>query len=217
MFARIPITFTLLMTFAVACLLQAQGASGSEKAKGKGAVKVEFSATDDWSPVGELGQITCPGAEFTGNPLQPCPPGTNIHVRDATGGSQVIADDPRFTGILAYTLNYNFDADFTGTAWGSWSLEVAACEGVWEGVWNSKRILLPDQPGPAGMGIWIGTMRLVGHGSGACVDGLQMKGTEIATTFTPLPFPYEFIFPCGSIICLPEGVMTGEILEPGQD
>ena len=45
------------------------------------------------------------------------------------------------------------------------------------------------------------------------VDGLQMKGTEIATTFTPIPLPYEMI---GCTTCPPEGVLTGEILEPGQ-
>jgi hypothetical protein len=136
------------------------------------------------------------------------------HVRDATAESLVFADDPRFTGILTYTLNYNFDADFTGSAWGTWSLEVSACEGVWEGVWNSKRTLLPDLPGPLGMGVWIGKMQLIGHGRGACVDGLQMKGSEIATTYTPIPLPYEMIGFCGST-CVPEGTLTGEILEPG--
>ena len=221
MFARIPTIFTFLMAFAVVCLLQPQDANGAGKGhgNGKGAVKVEFSATDDWSPVGELGQITCPGAEFTGNPIQPCPPGTNVHVRVATAETDVLADDPRFTGRLYYTLNYNFKPDFTGTAWGTWSLEVATCEGVWEGVWNSKRTLLPDEPGPAGMGIWIGKMKLVGHGRGDCVDGLQMKGTEIATTYTPIPFPYEMFPPCDSLppsSCPPEGVITGEILEPGR-
>jgi len=215
MFARIPTIFTFLMMFAVACLLQTQDAFATKKDRGNGAVKVEFSATDDWSPIGDLGQITCPGGEFTGNPIQPCPPDTNVHVRDATAESHVFADDPRMTGVLTYTLNYNIDADFTGSAWGTWSMEVAACEGVWEGVWNSKRVLLPDQPGPVGMGVWIGIMKIVGHGRGACVDGLQMKGTEIATTFTPIPFPYEMIFDCGSVPCVPEGVMTGEILEPG--
>ena len=63
MFARIPTIFTFLMAFAVVCLLQPQDANGAGKGhgNGKGAVKVEFSATDDWSPTGELGQITCPG------------------------------------------------------------------------------------------------------------------------------------------------------------
>ena len=212
MFARIATIFTFLMMSAVVCLLQAQDAFAIKKEQGNGAVKVEFSATDDWSPIGELGQITCPGGEFTGNPIQPCPPGTNVHVRDATAEALVSADDPRLTGILTYTLNYNFDAEFTGSAWGTWNLEVAACEGVWEGVWNSKRILLPDQPGPLGMGIWIGKMKLIGHGRGDCVDGLKMKATEIATTFTPIPFPYEMIGLCGGG-CQPEGILMGEILE----
>jgi hypothetical protein len=217
MFARIPTLLTFLMIFAVASLLQSQDAFGSKKGKGHGhgAVKVEFNATDDWSPAGTLGQITCPGGEFTGDLMQPCPPGTNIHVRGATAETSVLANDDRFTGNLTYTLNYNFDADFTGTAWGTWSLEVEACEGIWEGVWNSKRTLLPD-PGPAGMGVWIGKMKLVGHGSGDCVDGLKMNGTEIATTYTPIPLPYEWFLPCDNPTCTPEGVITGEILEPGR-
>jgi len=211
MITRIVTTFTFLMMFAVAYLLPAQSTFGAE---GNGALRVEFTATDDWSPVGTLGQISCPGGEFTGNLIQPCPPGTNVHVRDATAQALVSADDPRLTGILTYTLNYNFDAEFTGSAWGTWNLEVATCEGVWEGVWNSKRTLLPDQPGPIGMGTWIGNMKLVGHGRGDCVDGLKMKATELAITFTPIPFPYEMIGLCGSG-CAPEGILTGEILEPG--
>jgi len=214
MFARIPTLLTFLMVFAVASLLQAQDAYGSKKgiAHGLGAVKVEFSATDDWliTANADLGQITCPGGEFTGNPFQPCPPGTNIHVRGAIAETWVDADDSRFTGMLTYTLNYNFNPDFTGTAWGTWSLEVAACEGgIWEGIWNSKRTLLPG-------GVWIGKMQLVGHGSGDCVDGLKMKGTEIATTYTPIPLPYEYFLPCDTLPgCPPEGVITGEIMEPG--
>ena len=217
MFARIPTLLTFLMMFAVASLLPTQDAFGSKKAKGKGhgAVKVEFSASDDWSLTGTFGQITCPGGELTGDPtLPPCTPGSNTHVRGATAESWVLADDERFTGILTYTVNYNFNPDFTGTAWGTWSLEVVACEGSWEGVWNSKRALLPD-PGPLGMGVWIGKMKLVGHGSGGCVDGLKMKGTEIATTYTPIPFPYEAFLPCGNS-CPAEGVITGEIKEPGR-
>jgi hypothetical protein len=218
MFARIPTLLTFLMILAVASLLQSQDAFGSKKGQGKGhgAVKVEFSATDDWSPIGgTLGQITCSDGEFTENPMQPCPLGTDIHVRGATAETWVLADDDRFTGNLAYTLNYNFNPDFAGTAWGTWSLEVAACEGTWEGVWNSKRALLPD-PGPAGMGVWIGKIQFVGHGSGDCVDGLKVKGTEIATTYSPIPFPHEMLLPCDSMFCPAEGVITGEIKGPGR-
>jgi hypothetical protein len=43
-----------------------------------------------------------------------------------------------------------------------------------------------------------------------------MKGTEIATTYTPIPLPYEMFLPCGSTVCSAEGVITGEIKEPGR-
>lgn len=208
------------MMFAAASVLQHQdayaGGSASKKGhgKGKGALKSEFVATDDWFLGGDLGQIHCPGGEFTGNPFQPCPPGTNIHVRDSIGQSQAISDDPRVTGILTYTFNGNFDESFTGPVWGTWTLEVAACNGIWEGIWNGKRTLLPGLPGPAGMGTWIGVIRLTGHGYGGCVDGLRFRATEIITTYSPFPVAYEMILPCGDPMCPPEGVLTGRILEP---
>ena len=223
MFRRLSTISLFLMMFAAACLLQNQVAlgsqSGSEKNHGvkKGALKTDFIATDDWFLGGDLGQILCPGEEFTGNPFQPCPPGTNIHVRDSIGMSQASSDDPRVTGILTYYFNGNFDTYFTGPVWGTWTLEVAACNGVWEGIWNGQRTLLPGQPGPVGMGTWIGTLQLTGHGHGECVDGLQFSATEIITTFTPFPVAYEMVLPCGDITCLPEGVMTGVILEPGKN
>ncbi len=222
MFVRISTLLTFLIIFAVASLLQTQDAFGSKKGKGHGhdKVKVEFSATDDWSPVGTLGEITCSSGELTDNPdlypIQPCPAGSNIYVRGATAEAWVIADDPRFTGMLTYTLNYNLEPDFTGSAWGTWSLEVETCAGTWEGVWDSKRTLLPD-PGPVGMGVWIGKMKIVGHGSGGCVDGLKMKGTEIAATYSPIPLPYEMLLGlCDSKFCPAEGVITGEIKGPGR-
>ena len=218
MFGRISTIYLLLLPLAVACLLQNQVAYGSEAGHGMGtgALKIEFIGTDDWFPSGDPGQILCPGGEFTGNLFQPCPPGTNIHVRDAWALSQASSDDPRFNGILTYTVNGNFDADFTGPVWGTWTLEVEACDGVWDGVWNGQRTLLPDQPGLAGMGTWIGDLRLTGHGRGGCIDGLQMKGTEIITTYTPFPVAYEMFLPCDIMTCPPEGILTGKILEPGR-
>jgi len=219
MFRRILIVFPLLMTVAVACLLQSQVAYGSEDGHGMGtgALKMEFTATDDWFPSGDPGQTFCPGGEFTGDLFQPCPPGTNIHIRDAIGQSWASGDDPRFDGILTYTVNGNLKADFTGPVWGTWTLEVEICEGIWDGVWSGQRTLLPDQPGLAGMGTWIGNLRLTGHGHGACVDGLQMKGTEIIITYTPLPIAYEMFLACDAANpCSPEGILTGKILEPGR-
>ncbi len=223
MYGRLSTISLSLMMFVAAFLLQYQVAlgsqPGSEKNHGgkKGALKTEFIATDDWFLGGDLGQILCPGEEFTGNPFQPCPPGTNIHIRGSMGQSQASSDDPRVTGILTYTVNGNLDVNFTGPVWGTWTLEVEACDGTWEGIWNGQRTLLPGQPGPAGMGTWIGTLHLVGHGHGECIDGLQFSATEIVTTFTPFPVAYEMVLPCGDIICPPEGVLTGKILEPGQN
>ena len=218
MFGRVSTIYLILLPLAVACLLQSQSAYGSEanRGMGTGALKTELIATDDWFPGGDLGRILCPGGEFTGDFLQPCPPGTNIHIRDAIGQSQASSNDPRFDGVLTYTVNGNLDTAFTGPVWGTWTLEVEACDGIWDGVWNGQRTLLPDQPGLAGMGTWIGNLRLMAHGHGGCIDGLKMKGTEIITTYTPLPVAYEMFLPCDIMTCPPEGILTGVILEPGR-
>lgn len=176
---------------------------------------VQFSATDEWLPGGEFGQIVCQDGEFTGNPFQPCPLGSAIQIRGSVGQSQVFSDDERLTGILTQTFNANFGPDFTGTAWGTWTLEVDACNGVWEGSWSGQRSLVPGQPGPLGPGIWIGDIDITAYGRGACIDRLWLKANELITTLTPFPMAYELFLPCADTqLCLPEGTFTGKILEP---
>ena len=220
MFERIPRFSPFLLTIAAACLLQTQLASGSETERAwmPRARAVQFSATDDWLPGGDFGQITCPQGEFTGDPFQPCPPGTDIHIRDSWAQSQMFADDPRLAGLALYTFNANFGPDFTGKVWGTFTLEVEACEGVWEGVWRGQRTFVPGQPNPfpgVPLGVWLGAIQITAHGHGDCVDGLRFTATEIITTLTPFPAAYEMFLPCNDFGCLPEGVLTGKLIKPG--
>ncbi|MCP4047319.1 MAG: hypothetical protein GY732_15185 [Gammaproteobacteria bacterium] len=173
----------------------------------------EFNATDDWLPGGDYGQITCPEGEFSGDWFQPCPPGTDIHIRDSWSLSQVFSDDPRLAGLATVTFSANFGPDFTGKAWGTLTLEVEACEDVWDGVWSGRRTFVPGQTGP-GPGVWLGVIKITAHGRGGCVDRLRYKATEINTTLTPFPAAYEMFLPCEVSGCLPEGVLTGKITKP---
>jgi hypothetical protein len=129
----------------------------------------------------------------------------------------------RLAGLLTYTLNASFSAvDFTGPAWGTWTLETDTCEGTWEGTWSGHRSFVAGQsnpmdaflPPPGFGGVWISTLELRGRGDGECLDGLGMKGVDIATTLTPMPVAYEMILTCDVVGCLPEGVSSARVLGP---
>ena len=233
MFARISTVLPALLVTAVTGLLLTQVATGSEDGHGwtTGKGFIEVNATDDLLPGPATGEVYCSeGIIDMANPLMPiCPAGASLEVRNATGMSRMYADDPRVTGLLTYVSNASFDADyFTGPVWGSWMLEVEACDGVWEGTWSGHRTFVPGQwnpvdafmpPGFGFEGVWISKFELRGHAEGDCVDRLRMKGIEIITTLTPMPVPYEVLNAilgplCEPVGCLPEGVSTSEILGP---
>jgi len=186
----------------------------------------EVTGTDDWLPGGSPGEVRCFAGEFTFNPLQPCSePGGRLHIRGAAAQSIMTADDDRLSGLLTYTFNTNFDGTFSGPAWGAWTLEVASCEGTWEGTWQGHRAFVPGQPNPLDAflpppgigGVWVSTFESIGHGRDGCVEGLKAKSTEMVITLTPVPLSYEDLGLCeGPPPCRPAGVLFGRMLEPGR-
>jgi len=134
-------------------------------------------------PVGTFtnpGVMTCPGAEPTGNPMQPCPPDSRIQLRGVTGISRMASTSPQLAGSFSWEMNANWDADGTGPAWGTFRLELDE-GGVWEGSWTNRRSKLD------GMAVWVGHARFVGRGTSGSVQGMQLQLTIVGTTYSLLP------------------------------
>ena len=205
--------------------------AGSEGASitGNGVKFALFQASDDWAYADPsiliphlVEAVSCPGAELSLDFQQPCPPGVNIKIRDLAGASMLVSNDPRMTGTLVFTINANLNPEFSGSVWGTWSLDIEDDAGVWDGNWNGQRRLSINSEECLGITpCWIGELRLVGHGSGGTVEGLRVKATEKVLTFSPLPAPYEnvcemvFGGPC-YLEEISEGILSGRILEPGK-
>ena len=135
------------------------------------------------TPVGAFtnpGVVTCPGAEPTGNPMQPCPPDSRIAVRSVAGVSRMASTSPRLAGSFSWEMNANWDADGTGPAWGTFRLELDE-GGVWEGSWTNRRSKLD------GMAVWVGHARFVARGTSGSVEGMQLQLTIVGTTHTLMP------------------------------
>ena len=224
MFARISTVLPVLLVTAVTGLLLTQVAAAAENGlEWKRAYgSIEVNATDDLLPGPPTGDVYCSeGLIDMKNPMMPvCPEGATLEVRNATGMSRMYSNDPRMSGWLTYVSNASFDADyFTGPVWGSWMLEVDACDGVWEGTWSGERTFVPGQPNPMDAflprgfgGVWISKFDLSGRAEGDCIKRLRMKGIEIITTLTPMPVPSEVLGPlCEPAGCLPEGVSTSKV------
>ena len=196
-----------------------------------GADREPVAGFDDW-PVDswiDFGTLSCPGGEpvFDG-PVPSCPEGTRIHIRNAVTWSCIHAmtgtgaPEPRLTGVMQISLNANLGPDYTGRVWGRWEIVLSeTCDHSildgdgphWEGAWNGRRSRICE--GEACL--WLGVLDMVGRGTSGIVDGLRFKGTEITTTFSPVPVPNELIpgF-CLPPDCPPEGTFSGEILTPGK-
>ena len=167
------------------------------------AVSTQATATEVFDPLALLGggpvgaitdpgTLTCPGAEPTGNPMQPCPPGSRVTLRGFAGKSRMISESPLLGGWFSFEINANFDATLSGRAWGTFRLELDA-GGVWEGSWTDERIKMEN--------VWVGRGRFVGHGTSGSVSGMQLRFTEDAVTFTPLPVAWA-------------GPVTADIMAP---
>lgn len=169
------------------------------------AVTIQLTATEVFDPMNLFGSgsvgastnpgtLTCPGTQPTGNPMQPCPPDSLIHLRGVSGKSRMISQNPMLNGWFYSALNANFDADGTGRAWGTFWIELDT-GGVWEGSWTSDRNKLED------LDVWAGRGLFVGHGTSGSVEGMKLKFVETCTTFTLLPFAWT-------------GSIDAEVLKP---
>jgi hypothetical protein len=168
----------------------------------RAADKTQVSATETFDPFGllgppvgeilSLGTVTCPGFEPTGDPMQPCPPGSRTHTRGLTIISRVESSDPQVSGDMTVEINSNLDADYTGPAWGTFSLALDA-GGTWDGTWQGRRVQEGDH--------WIIPLHVSGQGTGGAVDGMQLMIVDRIVDFTPLGIPYI-------------GTIEGRILDP---
>jgi hypothetical protein len=149
------------------------------------AVGTQLAATEMFDPLDLFGggptgaiispgTLTCPGTQPTGNPMQPCPPGSQIRVRDAAAKTRVMSESALLAGWMFLQANFDFDANESGHGWGTLRIELDA-GGVWEASWTSDR----SRVGNAN--VWI--ERIIssfGRGIGGIVDGMHLRLTETA-------------------------------------
>ena len=170
-----------------------------------------FTVADDWpafeGPGGELmPNIIFPGEFFcTGGgepvvldlapPTFQCMGGDGIHIRNTEmisflGGSN--PEDWRVEGTAWFDFAANWDLDYTGPVFGNWRIDTYTFmqdpDTYWEGTYTGKREFAPSPIGPT----WITTLKFRGYGMGD-LAGQQLQATEVVTTFTPIPLPYELL------------------------
>ena len=171
----VRVRFVVLLV-ALVCILPASAAAQ--------AVTIQLTAIDAFDPYGlsgsdavgaflSSGTVTCPGTRPTGNPIQPCPPGSRMHFRDVSWVSRIMSPSPLLTGWFYSEGNNNLDADATGPVWGKFRIELDA-GGVWEGSWTADRSKTES--------LWIVRVRGIGLGIGGNVDGMHLRFTEVAPT-----------------------------------
>jgi hypothetical protein len=182
-----------------------------------------FTGEDEWPVFGEypnlLPNIINPGEFFCtggGEPigLFECDGDKGIHIRGTEMMScsvNLIPDDGgRLTGTIWFDINANWDANYTGPVSGNWRIVPSlGCDWsflinpqtFWQGTYTGRRELVTDST-------WVTTLKLVGYGIGD-VAGQQLKATEVITTFTPIPLPWELL---GAGLVGPEGYVEITII-----
>jgi hypothetical protein len=171
----------ILLAPALAFLVPALAAAQS--------VTIQLTATDVFDPMNVFGSgpigaftspgtVTCPGGQPTGNPMQPCPPGSRMNFRDVSWVSRLLSASPLLAGAFYNVGNNALDANGTGQVWGTFRIDLDA-GGAWEGSWTAER-------GKVG-NVWVARMRGAGRGMGGAVDGMQLRFTEVAPMPTFIP------------------------------
>lgn len=191
-----------------------------------GVTRTQVEGWDNWGWQGGPASSTtiiCPGGEFM-EPFDCTDSMTDrLHLRGGTGWSCMTSSDPRMTGLGLYTSNGNFDPDSNGPVWGEFKIvPMVGCDkdaiyseqyedfvkyatSFWHGTWNGQRQFDSD------LNAWVGELKIVGKGWGD-LAGLQFKGTEWITTYTPFPIPYEFLG-VPDLFNAPEAYFAGTIKE----
>mgnify|MGYP002067294185 CR=1 FL=1 len=96
----------------------------------------------------------------------------------------------------------NWDLDYTGPVSGTWMIVPGPCHmgalddpyTFWAGTYTGKREVVPDFDNPSNpLHVkWITTLKFVGIGMGD-LAGQKIKATEVITTFSPVPVPWELV------------------------
>jgi hypothetical protein len=219
----------LMLTLAMLTLMSLAVADGGKS--GFGVTRTHIVGSDNWAwndtPLSPA-NINCPGSELVVDPLfgPYCSDSTTgrLHFRDGAAWSCMTSNDPRMTGVGLYTSNGNFDANSSGSVWGTWTLIptedcdkdgsypeelVMTATSSWRGTWNGQRQFYSVN----GFNVWIGELKIDGKGVGGDIDGLHFNGTEWIETYTPFPVPYEFLPPVLGLFDEPEGEFIGVIKE----
>ncbi len=166
---------------------------------GMTAARTELTYTDLFNPYGipnplvpnavgyleNPGSLICPGHTPNADPTQPpCPEGSRIVARGVVAHSRAESESPALAGWMTVELNGNLAPDYTGPVWGKLSIQLDA-GGKWEGAWNGMRKRV------AGEAIWTADLRIVLHGLGGEIEGLQARCGEMITALAPMPVLYK--------------------------
>lgn len=165
-----------------------------------------FTFDDEWPTFGENPNIVYPGEFFCtggGDPVDlfVCEGGKGIHIRGTEMISYIVNPvpyDARLEGMAWFDLAANWDSDYTGPVIGSWRIYPTAYaadpSSFWEGTYTAKREVVPDLDNPFNPyhAKWVTTIKYDGYGFGA-LDGQKIKATEVITTYTPVPVPWELV------------------------
>jgi hypothetical protein len=117
--------------------------------------------------------------------VQPVDPGTitpvpgGIRLRGAINIYHIDASDERITGDYTITLNANWDMDYAGPVWGSFTCD-RPDGGEWSGVFYGWRYKV-------GAAEWKAVFHEFGYGSAGNIEGLRFKSIEVAQS-TPTTF-----------------------------
>jgi hypothetical protein len=125
-----------------------------------------------WVSTDVAPERTCVGGEPTGSPWPPyCTEETNRiigkhEVQTWMPVLEGVPDElkPMLEGPITFEVNCTLNRAYRGPCSGTFVWEVA--EGTWEGSWVSPVMDLIT---------YESTMRLVGHGRGGSIDGMQLK------------------------------------------
>jgi hypothetical protein len=132
------------------------------------------------------GVVNCHGAAVpTGNFYYPCGVGTAGSIRGRVLYALETTSYPGLHGLARIVANINFDRDGQGVMWGSFDLAVpegGAFEGTYTGHVDVTNVTL--------------RLKIVGHGTGGAVDGLQIMHEDVHDAS-------------------PFGALQGRVLAPG--